>query len=144
MIKYRLNFEPDDNGAILVTSPDFPPLVTYGENEEAAKHNALDAIRTLLESMMDAREPIPTPTLSSVRDAPFVSLSLQEEMKVRLYTALNGDGLTRADLQRRLGWQRESVDRLFRLHHGSKIDQMEAAFIALGRDVEVTLSRPTA
>ena len=68
------------------------------------------------------------------KDKPF-------EMKVRLYVVMNVAGLTRADLQRRLGWQRESIDRLFRLHHGSKIDQLEAAFVALGQDVEVRLSR---
>ena len=36
---------------------------------------------------------------------------------------------------RRLGWNRESVDRLFRLDHASRLDQIEAAFTALGKSV---------
>ncbi|HEX5865323.1 MAG TPA: hypothetical protein VF014_13885 [Casimicrobiaceae bacterium] len=50
-----------------------------------------------------------------------------------MYRALRSAGLTRADLQRRLGWNRESVDRLFRLDHNSRLQQIEAAFRALGR-----------
>jgi antitoxin HicB len=39
-------------------------------------------------------------------------------------------GITRADLMRRLEWTRESVDRLLRLDHASRFDQIEAAFRA--------------
>ena len=40
-----------------------------------------------------------------------------------------------------LGWNRESVDRLFRLDHASRLDQLEAAFKALGRSVDVSIKR---
>jgi len=53
-------------------------------------------------------------------------------------------GLTRAELQRRLKWQRESVDRLFRLDHNSRIDQLDQAFRALGREIEIGLPREAA
>jgi antitoxin HicB len=33
---------------------------------------------------------------------------------------------------RNLNWNRESVDRLFRIDHASKLDQIEAAFAAPG------------
>ncbi|PSJ19663.1 HicB family protein, partial [Halomonas sp. ND22Bw] len=38
---------------------------------------------------------------------------------------------------RRLNWKRESVDRLFRLDHRSRLDQIEAAFNAIGEEVSV-------
>jgi hypothetical protein len=38
-------------------------------------------------------------------------------LKASLYRALRESGITRAELMRRLGWNRESVDRLFRLDH---------------------------
>jgi hypothetical protein len=43
-------------------------------------------------------------------------------LKVSLYRSLREAGLTRAELMRRLGWNRESVDRLFRLDHASRLD----------------------
>ena len=49
-----------------------------------------------------------------------------------LYMICSRRGVSRAELARRLEWHREQVDRLFRLDHKSRLDQMEAAFEALG------------
>ena len=136
MLRYRLSFERDDNGTVLVTSPDLP-VVTYGADESEAIRQAADAILTLLGSMVDAREAVPAPAFEEDVGAALHTVSLQTELKVRLHNALLTAGLTRTDLQRRLGWQRESVDRLFRLHHKSRLEQLEAAFKALGKDVGV-------
>jgi D-serine deaminase-like pyridoxal phosphate-dependent protein len=38
---------------------------------------------------------------------------------------------------RRLNWHREQVDRLFRLDHESKVEQIEAAFAALNLEADV-------
>jgi antitoxin HicB len=54
-------------------------------------------------------------------------------LKVQLYRCVRGAGITRAELARRLDWNRES-DRLFRLDHRSRLEQLESAFAALGRD----------
>ena len=135
MLRYRLCFEPDDNGTVLVTSPDIP-IVTYGVGETEALHNAVDAINTIIESMMRARDDVPMP-LESASGDPFYGVPLQTELKIRLHQTLKAAGLTRADLTRRLGWNRESVDRLFRLAHKSKIEQIEQAFTALGKSVVI-------
>ena len=60
-------------------------------------------------------------------------------LKVELYRQLREAGMTRAELARRLGWKRESVDRLFRLDHASRLEQLEAAFGALGQAVSVSV-----
>ena len=44
-----------------------------------------------------------------------------------LYMICSRRGVSRAELARRLEWHREQVDRLFRLDHKSRLDQMEAA-----------------
>ena len=62
-------------------------------------------------------------------------------LKVSLYRSLREARLTRVELLRRLGWNRESVDRLFRLDHASRLGQLEAAFKALGRSVDVSIER---
>jgi antitoxin HicB len=60
-------------------------------------------------------------------------------LKLQLYWALRDAGITRAELARRLAWNRESVDRLFRLDHRSRLEQIEAAFAALGRKVDISI-----
>lgn len=136
-LRYRLALEPDDNGTILVTSPDFP-VVTYGDDEASALRHATSAVEALLASMMNAREDVPA-GYAGTTDGHFVRLPLQTTLKVELYLAMRSAGLNRADLQRRLGWQRESVDRLFRLDHNSKIEQFEEAFRALDKNVAVRI-----
>ncbi len=133
MLRYRLRLEPDDNGTVLVTSPDLP-IVTYGAGEAEALHNAVGAIHTIVESMMRARDDIPLP-LGSASAGPCYDVSLQAELKIRLHQAMKAAGLTRVDLGDRLGLSRGSVDRLFRLASTSKIEQIEQAFAALGKSV---------
>jgi antitoxin HicB len=141
MLRYRLKLEPDDNGTILVTSPDFP-VVTYGSDAASALRHASEAIELLLASMIEARGDIP-PSSPDDGASAFVRLPLQTTLKVELYRTLRAAGLTRADLQRRLGWQRESVDRLFRLDHNSKIEQLDDAFRALGKTIAVDVRDAT-
>jgi antitoxin HicB len=58
------------------------------------------------------------------------------DLKVNLYRALRAAGITRAELGRRLGWKRNSVDRLFDIGHASRLDQIEAAMRALGLRID--------
>jgi hypothetical protein len=45
---------------------------------------------------------------------------------------------------RRLNWKRESVDRLFRLNHTTRLEQFDVAFSAPGRQVEISSSKQAA
>jgi antitoxin HicB len=119
---------------LLVTCPLLPIVLTYGENEADARRHAVDAIETALASMIADGEAIPRPPRTQ---ASSVRLPALTALKVELHWALQDAGMTRAELQRRLGWKRESVDRLFRLDHGSKLEQLEAAFAALGRELSL-------
>jgi antitoxin HicB len=131
MLRYKIEITPDDNGTVFVTCPKLPIVVTFGGDEEDARHHAVDAIETALASMIDDGEDVPSP------DKDGVQLPLLTELKVNLYWALRDAGMTRAELGRRLGWNRESVDRLFRLDHRSRLEQLEAALAALGREVDI-------
>jgi antitoxin HicB len=133
-LEYRIELTPDDNDTLLVTCPQLPMVVTFGANETEALHHAIDAIETALGSMIEHGEDIPFPDGSA---GFLVRLPLLVSLKVELYWALRSAGITRAELARRLGWNRESVDRLFRLDHRSRLEQIEAAFAVLGRQVDI-------
>ena len=64
----------------------------------------------------------------------------QTAIKVMLYSVMGVEKITRAELQRRLHFKsRESVDRLFRIGHATRLEQFDAAFSALGRKVTVSV-----
>ena len=138
MLEYRIVLTPDDNDTVLVTCPQLPMVATFGDTDEEARSHAADAVETVLASMIDDGEDIPVPDVS---EGVAVRLSMLTTLKVHLYWALRQSGVTRAELARRLGWNRESVDRLFRLDHRSRLEQIEAAFEVLGREVEVDVHK---
>lgn len=133
-IAYRVTLEPDDNGTILVTCRALPELTTFGEDEADAARRARDAIEEALAARISEGDDIPA---SDRRGPHLVVLPALTALKVELYRLLRETGITRAELSRRLNWKRESVDRLFRLDHASRLDQLEAAFAALGRKIDI-------
>jgi antitoxin HicB len=140
-LAYRIKLTPDDNDTLLVTCPDLPGVVTFGDTREEAVRYAVDAIEEWIAGLISDGEdvPRPRPVARLKRNEAMAVLPALTTLKIELYWALHAAGATRADLMRRLGWNRESVDRLFRLDHASRLDQIEAAFRALGRAVEITV-----
>jgi antitoxin HicB len=137
MLGYRIKFVPDDNGTLLVTCPALPEVTTFGKDKADAAAHVVDAIEEAIAARIARGEDIP---LGQQR-GPLARLPALTALKVELYRQLRASGINRAELARRLGWKRESVDRLFRLDHASKLDQMEAAFRAFGRSVEVSIGK---
>jgi antitoxin HicB len=59
--------------------------------------------------------------------------------KVELYRQFRTSGLRKVDLARRIGIPKTVIDRLFDLTHHSRLDQLEAAFAALGKRLAVQI-----
>jgi antitoxin HicB len=127
MIGYRIKLAPDDNGTVMVTCPALPEVTTFGEDEADALRRAVGAIEEALAARMAESSDIPE---GHQRGPRLVRLPALTVLETRI---------TRAELSRRLGWKRESVDRLFRLDHASRLEQLEAAFAALGQAVSVSV-----
>ena len=133
MFGYRVKLTADDNDTLLVTCPALPEVATFGADRDDALRHAVNAIEEALAARIARGENVPD---GNVR-GPLARLPALTALKVELYRQLRDAGITRAALQRRLGWNRESVDRLFRLDHASRLDQIEQAFQALGRSVNI-------
>jgi antitoxin HicB len=111
---------------------------TFGEGEADALHHAVAAIETAIIGRMIDREPIPEPSRIKRHS---VVLPMQSALKVALYGAMLAEGLRKADLARRLGWHAPQVDRLLDLRHASRLEQLEMAFRALGREIDFEISK---
>ena len=144
MLIWPVVLTTDENGTMLVTSPDLPEVTTFGENREDALHHAAHAIEEAIAARIDHYRDLPQPSggLAGAGLA-FVGIPTLSAIKAMLHIACRDIGVSRAELARRLGWHREQVDRLFRLDHASKLDAMDAAFRAVGRRLDVEV-RPAA
>lgn len=139
MLTYPVKLSRDTNDAILVEVPDIPEAHTFGDDEDEALTHAADAIETALSMYMDDRRDIPTASAPK-RGMKSVTLPVLTEAKLALYTAMRAQKVGKAELARRLNCHLPQVDRLLDLMHASRLDQLEAAFRALGKQLGIQIS----
>jgi antitoxin HicB len=135
MLRYHVKLSRDTNDTVLVEVPDVPGALTFGQDREEALLRAPDAIETVLIGYMSDRRDIPKPRAGA--KGPFATLPALTEAKLALYPAMRTAKVSKAELARRLNCHMPQVDRLLDLRHASRLDQMEAAFRALGKQLSV-------
>lgn len=139
MLQYPTELIEEENGTITVTFPDVPEAITFGEDREEALMQAQDALETALSMYVSGKRDIPAP--SSAEGRPTVGPSALACAKLGVYQAMRAQGVSKAQLARKLNWHLPQVDRLLDLCHTSRLDQVEAALAALGYVLTVDLKR---
>ncbi|HUG60790.1 MAG TPA: type II toxin-antitoxin system HicB family antitoxin [Methylomirabilota bacterium] len=141
-MQYPVTLTPDDNDTVLVTSDDLPEVTTFGAGRDEALQHAADAILEALGGRLARWQATPLPGLDDgANDRPLVRIPLLVGAKVALMNACIAANVNRAELGRRLNWHREQVDRVFRVSHGTQVDQLEAVADALGMDLSISMTR---
>jgi len=138
MEPYMALFEPDQKaGGYVVTFPDFDYGVTQGETDQEAIEMAQDLLMLTIGDYI--RESKPLPVAKRHRGSKFrpVALPTLQSAKVDLYNTFLTSGLKKAGLARRIGIPKTHIERLFSLRHHSRLNQVEAAFAALGKRLHV-------
>ncbi len=135
MIAYPITLK-DDDGTLLATSPDFPELITFGDEREEAIARAVHALEEAIAARIHDRRDIPQPTQGET----YAILPTLTSVKVMLYQGMRDQGVGKAELARRLGWHMPQVDRVLDVQHRSRLDQMDAALGAIGRRLYVTVA----
>ena len=131
MIAYRAKFTREEKG-IPVTFPDVPEAITSGSSEQEAMEFAVDALEVALSEYIRRRRDIPWPSKGrGSKGTRLVVLPALSEAKLQLYKAMRSASMRKAELARKIGWQRSQMDRLLDLTHASQLDQIEVALKAL-------------
>ena len=133
MLAYPITLE-EDSGTVLATSPDFPELTTFGYDREEAVNRASQALEEAIAARIHDRRDIPPPS----RGVAYAILPTLISVKVMLYQGMKEQGITKAELARRLGWHLPQVDRVLDVQHRSWLDQIDAALGAIGQQLHVS------
>jgi antitoxin HicB len=141
MYRFPVTLTADsESGGFVVTFPDIPEAITQGEDVPDALKRAVDALETALSMYMDDRKDIPVP--SRARAARYsVDLPPISAAKAALYRELRSSGMKKAELARKLGWQKSQVDRLLDLMHKSRLDQLEQALQVFDKVIVLDVKR---
>lgn len=134
MLAYPCRFTPDEPG-FTVTCRDVDGVVTWGADMDEAVAMAQDAIATVLSR---AEGPAAWPPASPPEPGEMVvALPARLVAKAALWASMAERGLSRSELARRLGVDEKEVRRLLAFRHPSRIDRLEAALRALGKQLVV-------
>lgn len=96
---------------------------------------AQDALVTAFDFYFEDRREIPSP---STQGEAFVEVPASVAAKILLLNAVVQQGISNADLARLIGSRPQEVTRILDLHHSTKIDTIQVALKALGRQLELT------
>jgi antitoxin HicB len=137
VLAYPIELTPDDNGTLLATCPELPEVTTFGRDERDALEHAADAVTEALASRIAAGEPVPLPPQATHHAT--VALPVMIAAKVELYRAMAEAGVPAGLLAERLGRMPDAVAALLDLDRASPLPQLEAAFRAIGKRLDLVV-----
>ncbi len=136
-MKYPALFEPAEEGGFVITFPDVEGAITQGDDEQDAREMARDALITMLAHCIRHGKPILPPSQPKGRKYRMIELPAFVALKTELYMAFQESGIRKAEFARRLGIPKTTVDRLFDFKNHTRLEQIEAAFAALGKRLSI-------
>ncbi len=136
-MRYAIRIRKDTNDTFLVTVPDFPDAITFGETLDEAKLQAVDAIETAMMARMTDREAIPEPKASGRY---YAELRPAVAAKVALWNAMLQQGLGKAALARKLKWHLPQVDRALDVRHESTLSSLVEALAVTGNALSISVT----
>ena len=135
---YPAELEPEPDGsAVNLRFPDVPGARTWGDDEAEALSLAEDCLVTALYGCVRFHEPIPRP--SPARGRPMIPVPPLVAVKLGLYAAMRKQGVSEAELARRLGVKENVVQALLHLKRRTHLRQLKRALAELGVQLEVTV-----
>lgn len=137
-ITYPIDLKKDDD-TYMVTFPDFPEAITYGETKEEALERAVDCLDTALAYRIKDKEEIPSSSSVKVKNKKTITASALMAAKVMLYQEMHRLKVNKAELGRRLHMDKKQIDRMVEPWHKSTLSQLEKAFAALGERLVVSI-----
>jgi antitoxin HicB len=135
-LAYPAQLEAEADGGYVVTFPDFRGGAAQGDSYDEALAQAADLLETMVANYMAEGWDLPAPSAPAGR--PLVRLAPLVVAKAEVYRAMRAAGVSKAELARRVGVSPQQAQRLFDIHHASRLDQIDAALAALGRRLVVT------
>lgn len=122
-----------------VTFSDVPEAITEGDDRAEALENAVEALEVALSFYVDAGKALPRPSAAHGRST--VRPRLIAALKLLIYSQMKARRLRKSDLKRMLSISSAAVERLLDLNHDSRLDHIEDALHALGKDIDIRLRR---
>ena len=131
---YPVALVKDEDGELIATSRDVPEALTSGATEKEALQAMSDALGAALAGYILDRQGIPAPSTPTQGEY-LVPVAALAASKLALRSAMRDEGISNAELARRLHVSEGTVRRLVDMDHASRIDGVIEALAVLGTGI---------
>ena len=135
---YAADFQPDPEGGFIVTFPDVPEAITFGDDLADARTSAAEALGLALRGYLVLGRPLPK-AVAKRKGLVAVPVNAATALKLAVVEAFNASGLSKSELARRLGKAEGEARRILDPDHPTKVQALEAALAALGKEIVVSV-----
>lgn len=136
--KYPVRISPDGD-SFMVQFPDIPEALTCGDTIEHAREMAHDALLTALEFYFEDLREVPMPSKIK-KGQEYIELPASIAVKVQLLNEMVKQRVKQVDLARRMQLSPTQVNRIVNLRQSTKIDTINEAFKALGKNLDFVVA----
>lgn len=136
-MEYPAKIEKNSKGGYTVTFRDLPEAVTDGNTYRSALLMAEESLKKALNRCFRVKVPMPKPSAPN-EDEVIIYLPASIVVKALLMDTLVKEGITQAQLAKKMGIPSQHITRLTRLNSMTKLDTMEKAFRAIGKELIIT------
>lgn len=135
---YLALFQPDPDGGLLVTFPDIPEAITFGDEMADARASATEALGLALRGYLAHGAPLPAPRAKGEGLVP-IPVDPSTALKLAVIEAFRASGITKTELARRMGKPDNEPHRILDADHPTKLATLEEALAALGKTIVVSI-----
>jgi len=140
-LEYPVTLRSLENGTVMAKFVDVPEALTCGRDEQEALHLAREAlVLALTEAYMAVKRSVPTPSKPK-RGQRTVTVPPMVAAKLAVYQAMLEEGVTQVELAARLHQDDRQVRRLLDVKHRSRLEMLDRALNALGRQMVLEIKR---
>ncbi len=136
--QYPMTVQSNGEGGFIACFRDVPEAVTESWSLDELKKDALDALITSIDFYIEDRRCFPAPSELEPGDMA-VDLPASVVAKVLLLNAMVQANIRPVDLARKMKVKPQEVTRITDVKHSTKIDTLQTAFRALGKELVLEL-----
>lgn len=131
---YPARVESNNEGGFIARFLDVPEAMTEAWDLEELKNNARDALISAIDFYIEDRRAFPVGSTAKSGDIA-IELPASVVAKILLLNTMVQSNVRPADLARKMNIKPQEVTRLTDIRHATKIDTIQAALRALGREL---------
>lgn len=135
---FAADFQADPDGGYIVTFPDVPEAITFGDDLAEARSSAAEALGFALRGYLALGRPLPVP-ITKRKGLVAIPVSATTALKLAVVEAFRASCMSKSDFGRLLGKAEGEARRILDPDHPTKVQALEAALAVLGKDIVISV-----